>query len=173
MKGTFALFAAGALVAASGCGESGDEGGKNGGRPEADPENLACIEANPPAGDDAYESDDQDCPELPPGQPEGECTPVTPEDIAEQCEVNGASCDPEEFISRDAALCIAEEENLAEGIAAWRANLSFNHTHMRPVWTVDNLLEEGIFGCESSGNGVMIDAETGVAIDEYSWRTVC
>lgn len=158
---------------AVGCDKADGGGDGDGGGGAGDDAAQSCIESNLPEDGHGFESDDETCAAPPPGEPDPGCPPVTPEDIAEECAEDGEPCDAGAFITRDAALCIAEAEGLAEGIAKWRANLVYNYTFRRPVWAVQNTTLDDPANCEKEGEGVMMDAETGEVLDRYGWNQIC
>jgi len=165
------LLVTAALVVA--CDKEGDENGGGDGTDGGDGAGdavQACIDQNLPEDGHGYESDADDCAQPPPPEPPVDCPPVDPGVIQDECVADDNPC-PGTFISRDAALCIAELEGLEEGIAEWTASLVYNYSYHRPIWAVDNTTYED--ECESRGDGLAIDAVTGEVLDSYGWNSIC
>lgn len=166
MKYRIALIAAPILVLAA-C-EPGNQ----------DPESAEdCIAAFSPDDGYGYEQDGYDCAEPAPLdddddlQGEDDCDPPTPESVADEAADEGVDVDPAAFITRDAALCIADLEELDEGLEGLEAWLVFNHGEQRPCWAVQNLLYES--AAEGGGEVLLIDAITGEVLfaGEWNWIT--
>lgn len=88
--------------------------------------------------------------------------------IESECLAEGGSdCAAEDYISEDAALCLAEVYGLEEGIEPWSADLVFHHGDMVPRWNVDAVLAST--GASQEGRGVAIAAATGDLVESYSW----
>jgi hypothetical protein len=102
------------------------------------------------------------------GVPEG-CDPVTPEVVQQWCIDDNHECDAAEFITRDAALCIAETQALEPGITDWYANLTYSYRFKEPVWQVVSITAEDADGTEVAGWILTIDAVTGgfLVLDEW------
>ncbi len=96
-----------------------------------------------------------------------ECWVPTPDSVAEECEEAGVACDAEAFITRAAAECIAEGEQLDQGLEGYHSSLVYNNGHNRPGWAVATVLEEQ--GPASSGESLFVDAETGEVLDRSAW----
>lgn len=134
---------------------------------------AACVADNRPEDGHGYESDDPACPSGPPGSPPTECPPVTPEDIAQQCEDDGIACDPDAFITRDAALCIARAEGLADGVAPWEVQMVYNSYYERPIWSISVTTVDDPADCRREGDSLVLDLETGEILDSHHWLTIC
>jgi hypothetical protein len=81
-------------------------------------------------------------------------------------------CDADRFISKEAAICIAQTAGLAVGLYGPLARLAFdNHV----VWNVQNTLHDDTHGAprgESDGAFIEIDAISGEASEIGSWRAI-
>jgi hypothetical protein len=130
----------------------------------------ACIDDNASGDPEDYESDDQSCAAEPGGGDE-ECPPYGPTEVAEECEEDGNPCDADSIMTRQAAVCIAELDELAPGINEWRANLVYNYGFDRPIWSIDNTLTES--DCSKDGEGIAVDAITGELLERYNWGADC
>ncbi len=135
-------IAAGGPVACS----AGDTGDTAGG-PAA-----ACISANAVADGHGFGAAN-------PASVEAEC-------LAE----GGSSCAADDYISEDAALCLAEVYGLAAGIEPWHTGLVFHHGDMAPRWNVDSTLTRD--GAASSGDSMGIAAWSGDLIDVSQWEAM-
>ena len=78
--------------------------------------------------------------------------------------------DPAAFITRDAALCIAELAELEDGLEGHQAWLVFNHDELRPCWAVQNVLIDEQF--EGGGEVLLIDAISGEVLFEGQWSWI-
>lgn len=70
-------------------------------------------------------------------------------------------------IDEAAAIQIAKNAGLEEGIAAWETSFHC-YGSARYVWTVQNTLTLST-SPEQGGNGVVIDANSGEVIENYGW----
>jgi hypothetical protein len=113
------------------------------------------------------------CSSPPPPAPMPECPPSTPQSIAVQCSAAGAPCDANQFITRDAAMCIARAQGLAEGLSPWTTTLVFRVDSKRPFWMIQNVTKEDVANCSRNGNVVPIDAITGFASPILAWGATC
>jgi hypothetical protein len=81
-------------------------------------------------------------------------------------------CDPDRFISKEAAICIAQAAGLAPGLYGPLAAVTFdNHV----VWNVQNTLHDDEHGGpkgESDGQFIEIDAISGKASEIFGWTTI-
>lgn len=88
-------------------------------------------------------------------------TPLTAESISQDCVTDGGTgCDSAEFISKDAAKCIAVLNEFKDGLGPWEAAMTYHYMHRRVVWNVSNRLQ-GEEGGEHSGEMLTIDATSG------------
>ena len=71
-------------------------------------------------------------------------------------------------IDEAAAIQIAKNAGLEEGIAAWETSFHC-YGSARYVWTVQNTLTAPSQGDLLSGKGVVIDANSGEVIENYGW----
>jgi hypothetical protein len=141
-----------------GCGAQADEGVRSG-----------CIIENPPpvpfdVGD--VEGVAQPAP-VPNGTPIVQ-QPPTAADIAEDCRSSGGSgCDEGRFISKDAATCLAQASELAEGIRDWRVSLGYYSNHQRVGWGIITVRESTPDGYW--GEALVLDATTGEELARTSY----
>jgi hypothetical protein len=149
-------------------------------KPDAEPDpndvdaQQMCIDTYAPENGFGYQSDNEgDCPQPPEGDPV-ECPPVTPETVAQECADDGQTCDPQVFITRDAARCLAEIEELDDGLAEWRISLVYNYEYQRPIWVVDNTTQIEACGdiSDEYGESLIFDAETGDLLDRGMWAAI-
>jgi hypothetical protein len=83
----------------------------------------------------------------------------------------GTDCDAAGFISREAALCIARAAGLAPGLSDWEAGLGYHYGHRRIIWGVSTTLrDDGPDG--QSGASMVLDARTGILIEELGWESI-
>jgi hypothetical protein len=134
---------------------------------------AACVADNHPDDGHDWESDQGPCASGPPGSPPQECPPPTPQSVTDECTAAGVSCDPDAFITRDAALCVAEAEGLAEGLAAWTAELRFSARLERPIWSVANTTAGAPNSCFQESTVMAIDAETGEVLEQSNLMVIC
>jgi len=135
-------------------------------------EALACVEDHSPAEGYGFETDNVDeCPQPPGGGLE--CPPITPETIAAECDEDGSPCDPDAFITREAARCLAELEDFDAGLVEWRFDLIYHSGHQLPIWAVSNttIIDEG--DCREEGETLSFDAQTGELVELEQWLTIC
>ncbi len=102
------------------------------------------------------------------GDPAG-CDAVTPEVVEQWCAEDNHPCDAAEFITRDAALCIAETEDLEPGVTDWYANLLYSYRFKEPVWQVVSVTALDAGGEEIAGWILTLDAVTGVDLVLEEW----
>ena len=85
------------------------------------------------------------------------------------CEADhGSYCDASEFMTTEAAACLAEENNFEQGIAPWNVSLLYSSREKTVVWSVlslDKQLDAG----EQSGNEMELHATTGDVLGLYSY----
>ncbi len=95
--------------------------------------------------------------------------------VVATCQAEGGmSCDIDTIITRESALCIAEDLGLPPGIGDITASLVYHHGHDRPVWNLSNLLSSTPDGCEANGQAFTIDASTGAPLNiETEWNAFC
>lgn len=94
---------------------------------------------------------------------------VSAEDAGEECEDEGGSgCDAAEFLTRDAAFCLASLEDLPEGVVDWEAGLTYHHQYEVVVWNVvsTEVSEAGYY----AGQTVTFDATTGETLGRSGWE---
>ena len=140
-----------------------------------DPEtNQDCIDQYSPDDGYGYEADEEgwNCPAAPLDDDDDDaedCEPPTPESVAAEASDEGVDVDPAAFITREAALCIADLEQMEDGLEGLMAWLVYNHDEQRPCWAVQNLLQESQY--EGAGKVLLIDAITGEVLfdGEWSW----
>jgi hypothetical protein len=136
--------------------------GANDGDPVAD----ACIADNPPpvpfdTGDSRFRPQ----PAPAPGGTRALRPPPTAEDIAQACRAGGGSgCDAATFISKQAAICIASERELALGVRPWDVALNYYGNHQRVAWGITTVDYESSDG-SASGAVMVLDAVSGAELN--------
>ena len=105
-----------------------------------------------------------------PCNPNADCGPPTVQEIQDECFGRGHPCE-EAFITRDAAVCIAEAREIDPGLEGPYADLVYDELHhQRPVWDVRTLVTDG--EDEQSGDMFLIDAVTGELLTESAWAEI-
>lgn len=134
---------------------------------------AACVADNHPSDGHGWQSDEATCTQGPIDPSPSECPPATPQSVADECEAAGVSCNPDAFITRDAALCIARAEGLEEGLLPWTADLIYSERLERPAWGVTSTLEGAPHSCYENSLTMVIDAETGEVLDQIGLIVSC
>jgi hypothetical protein len=94
---------------------------------------------------------------------------VSAEDAEEDCVAEGGSgCEAADFVTRDAAFCLASLEKLQEGVEDWSAGLTYHHQHEVVVWSVVSVevSESGYL----AGETLTFDATTGETLGRSGWE---
>lgn len=94
-----------------------------------------------------------------------------PELVAAEAADDDQPFETGDLITREAAVCIAELEQLEAGLEGWTVSLVYHYTHHRPIWNVENVLEF-VSDSDQSGDGLAIDAITGEVLEQYSWQVI-
>jgi hypothetical protein len=90
-------------------------------------------------------------------------------EVVASCEAAGAAdCNPSNFLTYDAALCVARAEGFAEGLRPWQAGMLFDPRQRRVVWNVLNTLSEQPDG-SAMGEAWIFDAVTGALLRRQAW----
>ena len=106
---------------------------------------------------------------------EGETTLAS--DVEERCvEDGGRGCEVSALITREAAVCIAEREGLADGVRGWMTTLRYivrddtddRADRGRPSWSVQNTEYAEPDGSQG-GQVYVIDANTGELLLQLGW----
>ena len=94
---------------------------------------------------------------------------VDAQTAASECDAeSGSDCDDGDFITRDAALCIAEVEGLSEGVTDWQAGLVYHHGYSTVVWNVvSKNIDESDY---AAGETISLHATTAESLGETSWE---
>lgn len=126
-----------------------------------------CLDQYAAADGYSFEGEVQGCgdwvEETDPG-----CTPPTVDDIEAECAADGHSCADGIVVTHDAALCIAREDGLAEGLVGIRAQLIYDVSLSAPKWSAWNVLEDdGEYSM--SGESVAVDARDGSVVGHADW----
>ena len=137
----------------------------------------SCVDDNPADGASAFESDMWGITCVSPynedaglGTDAGvpACEPPTIEEIEAECAEDGHDCAGYIVVSKSAALCIARDAGLSEGLVGFRADLVYNYQYQLPIWSVGNVLvDDGADG--SIGSAVAISAVDGTVLDRVEW----
>jgi hypothetical protein len=116
-------------------------------------ENDLVVSAAPPDGG----------PGMPP-DPE-----VVLAEVVANCQAAGAAdCDPNSFLTREGAFCVARTEGFPEGLRPWLAGIRFDERQGRVVWSVLNTLSEDPGG-SVTGQSWVFDAVTGALLRREAW----
>ena len=128
-----------------------------------------CIETY--SAEDGYEfvGDGWHVDGVPPDGPdalEHEPLPVT--DVESACVAHGHDCQGQIAVTRSAAACVAQEENMAKGIdGTVHADLMYDDTYGLPIWTVSNVLDQVSW----SGESLHVDAIDASVLNRFEWST--
>ena len=173
MRRTFTIFCLPLISSlALGCADPVEEQDSQGTDVADDDAALACIESFSVEQGYGFESDNEGlCPQPPGGGLE--CPPITPESVAEECDEDGHPCEPDAFMTREAASCIAEAEGLDEGLSEWRIELIYDYGNHAPIWLVSNTTLVDPADCREEGESMSIDAQTGELVEIVQWLTIC
>lgn len=94
---------------------------------------------------------------------------VDAEDAEAECEAEGGSgCAAVDFITRDAAFCLASLEDHPEGIEDWTAGLVYHTQHAVVVWNV--VSTEVSKSGYAAGETLTFDATTGETLGRSGWE---
>lgn len=98
---------------------------------------------------------------------EEDCAPPSVEQIQAQCYGNGAPCEGA-FITREAAICIANSDGLPSGVQGPFADLIFEDSHcLCSVWEVRSVT---LIEADSQESVVsLVHAITGEVLNNGSW----
>lgn len=88
----------------------------------------------------------------------------------ENCDAAEGDCGPVDYLSCEMAMCVAEEEGLADGVAPWECSVSFSAAYGRVTWFVSSTQYENADG--AGGRTLAIDAESGEVLDRTLGWTV-
>lgn len=126
-------------------------------------ETERCVERNP--ANDPFDVGDVSVAAPPPGSTLPEPEPPSAASIAEVCRMSrGTGCDPDEFISKDAASCIALSNDFELGLEPWKVALTYHHGFARVVWNVMSKLQDR--GRDGYAGGILtLDATQGVVLN--------
>jgi hypothetical protein len=148
----------GIVVLLIGCGAGADDGVIG-----------ACVSENSPS--EPFDVGDVQGLAMPAPEPGGApivLPPPTAADIAQDCRDGGGSgCDEHDFISRDAATCIARASRLEAGIRPWSTALGYYSNHQRVAWgimTVREMASDGYWG-----EYLVLDATSGEELARSSY----
>jgi hypothetical protein len=165
MRGKWSLWVALTLNLALGACSGASKGGEQ--------TVEGCIAQYAPDKGYDFASEAPICAAPPPPAPMPVCPAITPQSISEQCAAAGAPCDPNRFITRDAAMCIARLQGLSEGLSPWTAKLVFRADSKRPFWIISNVTMKDPGNCSSGGDDARIDAISGAVAEMGSWDSIC
>ena len=91
------------------------------------------------------------------------------QDALDRCAEAGGTCAEEGLLTREAALCVAEEEGLAAGATAWKAGLTWREGEEQIVWNVSSTTDLSVNGGCSEGEMLTLDAYTGDLVKDAEW----
>lgn len=102
----------------------------------------------------------------------GDPAPSVCASVESECAASGVDdvCASSEYITREAAACIAAAAGLTEGLEPWNITLLYNVRYERPIWTVQNTEESTADGGES-GRAVDVNAVTGEVLGILGWAS--
>lgn len=128
---------------------------------------VACINGNPPG--DPFDVGDVVVPARAPGSTGPTPEPPTAATIASECAANGGTgCEASRFVSKEAALCLAESNEFEAGLRPWSVALVYHHSHDRVVWNVTNVTNDD--GAEGYSGGVLtLDATDGAVLGRSAY----
>lgn len=85
-------------------------------------------------------------------------------------------CEPTEFITADAALCVAQATGLDTGLERLRTGLVYNYAFRRVTWNVSNVVYDGTRGSRPDAGGgarggqaIAVDATDARVLARYEW----
>lgn len=131
----------------------------------------SCLDQFPATSEADFASDGEGtCAVAPTATTTSTCPPTTRADVEAQCADAGAPCDGTIAVGHDAAVCVAQEAGLADGLSGLRATLLYHNGYQRPVWNVQNTLVDQ--SGSSSGEAVTVDAATGDALETTQWQAM-
>ena len=94
---------------------------------------------------------------------------VSADDAEAECDLEGGSnCAATEYLTREAAFCLASREDLSEGILDWAAGLTYHHQYDVVVWNVTSTdVSEPDY---MAGETVIFHATTGEKLGRSGWE---
>jgi hypothetical protein len=127
-----------------------------------------CIETSPPG--DPFDVGDVEIAAPPPGSTAPSQNPPTAESIAAVCQAEGGSgCNPERFISKEAASCVALSNDFELGLEPWKVALVYHHGYEQVVWNVMSKLQDR--GSEGYSGGILtLGATDGVVLNRGGYE---
>lgn len=158
-----------ALLGALACSGSGPGAAADTQNHAVSAEVSACTAAHP-AGE-PFDVGDVVVASPPPGSGAPEPTPPTVETFAAECRTDGGTDCDARFISREAARCIALDEQFQAGLDEWDIALAYHHSHRRVVWGIQNVLVDNDTD-GYAGESLTVDAVNGRVLGRTSWRAV-
>jgi hypothetical protein len=90
-------------------------------------------------------------------------------EVVASCRSSGAAdCNPNDFLTREGAFCVARAAGFAEGLRPWLAGIRFDERQGRVVWSVLNTLSDDPGG-GGGGQSWVFDAVTGALLQREAW----
>ena len=131
----------------------------------------SCLSANPGTSEADFQSDrwHTSCPSPPAGN-STTCPPPTITEIESRCSEDGHDCTGQISVSKAAALCIARENGLEEGLEGLHAELLYNYEYRIPIWATSNVLYKQ--ADSAGGKSLAINASDGKVIERTSWMSM-
>ena len=94
---------------------------------------------------------------------------IAAEDAEAECDLEGGgNCPAADYITRDAAFCIASLWELSEGVEDWAAGLTYHQQHEVVVWNVTSteVSKDGYL----AGESLILHATTGGLLGRSGWE---
>lgn len=126
----------------------------------------ACIASHPAS--EPFDVGDVVVGSPAPGSGAPEPSPPTVEAFAAECRAEGGTGCDAAFISREAARCIALDEQFPAGLGEWEIALTYHHSYRRVVWGIQNVLVDN--ASDYAGESLTVDAVNGRTLGRTSWR---
>jgi hypothetical protein len=98
-------------------------------------------------------------------------SPPTLADIVRECRSSGGrDCDERRFISKDAAICVAQAGGLAAGIRPWEVSLAYYANYRRVCWLITTVSDSGRDGY--GGELLVLEATSGAELEHSGYQTI-
>ena len=94
---------------------------------------------------------------------------VSAEDAEAACDLEGGdNCSAADYITRDAAFCLASLWDLSEGVEDWAAGLTYHQQYELVVWNVTSteVSKDGYL----AGESLILHATTGGLLGRSGWE---
>ena len=94
---------------------------------------------------------------------------ISAEDAEAECELGGGDyCIAADYLTRDAAFCLASLLDLSEGVEDWAAGLTYHQQYELVVWNVTStdVSKDGYL----AGEALILHATTGDLLGRSGWE---